>query len=36
LITNMTAPMQILSICFIVVGVVLIIVSVIYRPRESV
>jgi DNA-directed RNA polymerase subunit RPC12/RpoP len=36
LITNMTAPMQILSICFIAVGVVLVIVSVIYKPRESI
>jgi hypothetical protein len=36
LITNITAPMQILSICFIAVGVILVIVSVIYRSRESI
>jgi hypothetical protein len=34
LITNIAAPMQILSICFIAVGIILVIVSVIYRPRE--
>lgn len=36
LISNITAPMQILSICFIVGGIVLIVVSIIYRPRESI
>jgi DNA-directed RNA polymerase subunit RPC12/RpoP len=36
LVNDMTSPMQILSICFIVVGVALIVVSLVYRPRESI
>jgi hypothetical protein len=36
LITNIAAPMQIMSICFIAAGVILIIVSVIYRPKEPI
>jgi DNA-directed RNA polymerase subunit RPC12/RpoP len=34
LVNNFTTPMQILSICFIVGGIVLIIVSIIYKPRQ--